>query len=175
MQIIRILLLFTLVALPAVSLAHGSGVSHEATDGAYFIDIGQEPTRLIDTDNAMFDFGLSHADTKEAAPFDHMWVRILKEGDIVLATGIRKQAFGPTTLLYSFPGAGGYSFEVSFRTKDGETMAKTSFSVDVTAAKNSFMSRTWQFLLAFSAVILAFGLYAILRAKRFDGSDTLAA
>jgi hypothetical protein len=121
-----------IVCIPFV-YAHESGASWEEQVGEYLIDIGYEPEEFRAGDSIRFDFALKDS-TGATENFDEVWVRIVDETSkkTALATGIRRQSVGPTTLLYAFGHKGPYSLEASYRTADGEEIAAHAFPVAVT-------------------------------------------
>jgi hypothetical protein len=88
--------------LPLFSFAHTSGASHEEIVGEYKVDIGYDPVIPQGGDRLVFDFGtFTRADMPE--DFDYVWVRIEDATRTVLAMGITRAEFGPTSLLYALP------------------------------------------------------------------------
>lgn len=87
---------------PTLIHAHNSGASLEKLVPPYIVDIGYDPVSPVAGDRLLFDFTL--VDTASTSiPFDYVWVRIEKDGRTILATGITKATYGPTSLLYAIP------------------------------------------------------------------------
>lgn len=128
------LVLLAIIGGPFTARAHTSGSFWEVPAGDYFADVGYDPAIFVEGRYTRFDFGLfkDRADTG-SIPFAEVWVRIKKEKNTLLATGIRTQPIGPTTLLYTFQNAGNYSLETSFRDKEGVEIAAASFPITVIA------------------------------------------
>ncbi|MBI5457500.1 hypothetical protein HY971_02120 [Candidatus Kaiserbacteria bacterium] len=121
----------------SIAYAHSTDASWEATSTPYIIDIGYDPNDFQVGQSARFDFLLHNEKNENAASFDHVWVRIVRGDHTLLATGIREQQAGPTTLLYGFTVPGGYKIETSFRDKKGNDIAAASFPITVTAGSSS--------------------------------------
>lgn len=130
-----ILLLVPLIAETAA--AHSTGVSFERSAGEYVIDIGYDPSVFVTDDATRFEFLLSKSG--HAVDFDQVWVRIVRDKQTLLATGIVHQDLGPTTMLYVFKTPGNYTLEVSFR-MDGEEDIVASFPITVTAQNADYRS-----------------------------------
>jgi hypothetical protein len=130
-----------LVAAFAVSAAsasaHTTGLSWVATSSPYVIDIGYDPSEFQAGLSARFDFLLQDEKTSDSVAFDHVWVRLLHNNVTVLATGVRRQELGPTTLLYRLMESGIYTLEASFRDSEGSDLAVGSFPVTILADPES--------------------------------------
>lgn len=111
--------------------AHSAGSSFEQRIGSYAVDIGYDATEFRAGQSVRFDFDLKDAETQKDIDFAQVWVRIVREKETLLATGIFHQPIGPTTLLYTFPEQGNYTLEASFRTQNGGEIAMASFPVAV--------------------------------------------
>lgn len=97
-----ITLSISLLLSPVVIHAHNSGASLEKLVPPYIVDIGYDPVSPVAGDRLLFDFTL--VDTASTSiPFDYVWVRIEKDSRTILATGITKATYGPTSLLYAIP------------------------------------------------------------------------
>lgn len=124
-------------AVPAFVGAHASGASFEEQVGAYMIDIGYDPISPTGGDRLVFDFGTF---TKNGAPadFDHVWVRIEYESRTILATGIARADFGPTSLLFGLPSDAEGEVRVHARyQKVDETFVEVEFPISVLRSKES--------------------------------------
>jgi hypothetical protein len=119
------------VLVPSFSGAHSLGVSLEAVDNGKLVDIGYDPPTLTAGASALFDISLRDPETKDIVDFHHIWVRMQKERQTMFATGVAFQPLGPTTLLYAFPHPGEYTLDVSYRTAEGDTIARASFPLIV--------------------------------------------
>lgn len=127
------LFVFALLAMTAPAFAHTTGSSWNVPSGPYTVDVGYDPITFVAGQYTRFDFLLwkGPANTSPPAPFDQVWIRIQKEDDTLLATGILKQSVGPTTLLYEFTQPGSYTLEASYRDADGNDIATSSFPITV--------------------------------------------
>ncbi len=116
-----------------IASAHLFGASLTATSGPYTVDLGYDPADISTTIAERFDFLLwrGPADTGVPVEYDHVWVRLVHEKKTLLATGVRMQPFGPTTLLYLFKDSGSYTFDISFREADGDEIASAVFPLSV--------------------------------------------
>ncbi|MCE9541465.1 hypothetical protein K8R03_02800 [Candidatus Kaiserbacteria bacterium] len=114
--------------------AHVVGLSWTATTSPYVIDIGYDPNEFQVGLSARFDFQLLEEKNSDITAYDHVWVRLVRNEKTLLATGIRQQQLGPTTLLYSFLDAGTYKIEASFRDKEGNDMAVASFPFSISSS-----------------------------------------
>lgn len=162
-------LLASMSGAPAAS-AHGDGASWETPVGQYVVDVGYEPDEFTAGETTRFDFNLKQGSGEDAppVPFAEVWVRLKGTDLTYLATGVRKQTLGPTTLLYTFVKPGDYSFEVSFRDESGKEAAAASFPVTVAAGEMGATSSLW---LVYFAPGLVFGvvlasLFSIIRKLR---------
>ena len=134
MNIIFSLVAAALLCAPLYVSAHSTGASWEQPVGTtYFIDVGYDPISITAGQSARFDFSL-WSDTVKTKPakFDEVWTRVVSQDkNTLLATGIRRQPLGPTTLLYTFEQGGSYSLQVSFRTVTGDEIAAAVFPFTV--------------------------------------------
>lgn len=154
---------------PSIVVAHGTGASFESESGPYVVDIGYEPEVFEAGEQSKFDFSLTREGEEQLAAFAQVWVRILQDGKTVFASGVHRQDFGPTTLLYTFPEKGGYELEASYRAQDGE-IASATFPISVAASGNS--SVVLDPVSAALGAFLAFGVaaaYVFLFRKRSSG------
>ncbi len=120
--------------------AHGEGLSWEVTSGPHLIDVGYEPETFVAGRYIRFDLLLREPVSGEVLTmYDHVWVRIRKDKETLLATGIVRQALGPTTLLYTPDSAGDYALEVSYRDAEGEEVAEAELPFTVSSGSGSFM------------------------------------
>lgn len=125
--------LFLLLALPVE--AHFNGSSWEEIKGEYLVDVGYDAESFVAGEYVRFDFSLKDAPAQHPEDFAEVWVRVVSaEEGTRLATGVRRQPIGPTTLLYVFDRAGAYSLEVSFRDENGKDLATSSMPVAVTGS-----------------------------------------
>lgn len=119
------------VAYPHVLFAHNSGASLEKSVPPYIVDIGYDPVSPVAGDRLLFDFTL--VDTASTSiPFDYVWVRIEKEKRTILATGIAKAAYGPTSLLYAIPEDLSGELQLFVRYQRGdESLAEADFIMSI--------------------------------------------
>lgn len=132
-----------LCAAPYTVLAHATGVFLTAQDSGYTLDVGYDPAAIVAGQYVRFDFLLwkGEADTGTPTDFTQAWIRVISPGkQTILATGVWKQPYGPTTLLFTFPTPGTYLLEVSYRDEEGNDIAASSFPILVNAntASSSF-------------------------------------
>lgn len=162
MRIRTIQLLFLIAALVPFSQAdaHALGASFEATSTPYLIDVGYDPEVFETQRSARFDFELRDLESRDYVTYDHVWVRIIREKRTLLATGVRRQDIGPTTLLYLFGEPGTYMLEVSYRRIDGEEFASTSFPLTVVPGKDDFP--TWWIVPSIIALFVGAGISMVL-------------
>jgi hypothetical protein len=136
MSMMKIMKLYIILLLfPIMLFAHGSGASLEKEVGNYFIDIGYEPAEIVAGDSLRFDFGIFTGSDKSEVLFSDIWVNISKENKTVFATGVHRQDLGTTGLTMVFPEGGEYVLDVRFQNK-GESIAQTTFSIDVLESEN---------------------------------------
>jgi len=152
-------------AFPFVVAAHGSGASLERTADGYLIDIGYDPMIIYEDDRVVFDFtdlfdaASVSAQATTTVDFDYVWVR-LRDGDggTLLATGIRRADFGPTSLLYAIPEKVGGDLQLYVRYQNGdETVVETDFVIPVEPYDKPY----WWVPLAGSAAAGALGALMI--------------
>ena len=124
-------ILVVLVGTASQADAHVTGLSWTATTTPYVVDIGYDPNEFQAGQSARFDFVLRDEKTGDIAPYDHVWVRLMHDDTTLLATGVRRQSIGPTTLLYGLNEPGAYTMEASFRDAEGNDLAVTSFPMSV--------------------------------------------
>lgn len=114
---------------PQVLYAHNSGASLEKSVPPYIVDIGYDPVSPVAGDRLLFDFTLVDA-ASSTIPFDYAWVRIEKDKRTILATGIAKAEYGPTSLLYAIPDdlSGEVRLFVRYQ-RDNESLAEADFTM----------------------------------------------
>lgn len=142
--------------------AHTTGSFWQTKVGEYYVDIGYDPTIFVAKQYARFDFNLlKNANDTDSLPFAEVWIRIKRDKETLLATGVRKQPIGPTTLLYSFESSGQYSLEASFRDTEGNEISAASFPITVTPQEGGSTSENIQrsLFLLFGVVIGAGGMF----------------
>ncbi len=125
-----------LVMFPHSLEAHATGASWELKQDNYVIDVGYDPLVFEEGSYARFDLALKNEDGSPAV-FSEVWVRIVQNKNTLLATGVRHEPIGPTTLLYVFPAEGQYSLEASFRTDTGTELSVGTFPITVASAQSS--------------------------------------
>ena len=127
-----------LMALPFLVFAHQTGVSFEKEIGAYLIDTGYDPPQPQGGERIVFDFNLKSKTDKTPEPFDYVWVRLEKDTSTLLATGIARADFGPTSLLYQIPEnmSGNLSVNVRYQ-KGDQALAETDFTIPVTVPRRA--------------------------------------
>lgn len=159
--------LFVLALLmPFATDAHGMGASFERDVGEYRIDVGYDPAQVRAGDRILFDFGTLWKNGELFTDFDHVWVRIEFEGKTVLATGVKRAAFGPTSLLYVIPAdyEGEIILDVRYEGPDG-TLADTEFTLLVTAAPFSLRDIVPAIALLVGIVPGGFAVYVFMKRR----------
>jgi hypothetical protein len=142
-------------------LAHTTGAFWSVPVGAYTVDVGYDPVSFTTGQYARFDFLLWNgpADTGTQADFAEIWVRIIGDNNAsLLATGIWKQPYGPTTLLYEFAKPGTYTLETSYRNADGKDIAVGSFPITVVASNEGGVSLRSAVPFLFGVLVGAFAI-----------------
>ena len=129
-------LVFLAVPFSSVS-AHGLGASMEREVEGYFVDVGYDPSPLRAERAVRFDFELYDEpvtdDRTSARSIDYtsVWVRLEQEGRTILATGVAKALWGPTTLLMDLPSiVGPLTIHVRYE-RGEEVLVGTSFTLNV--------------------------------------------
>jgi hypothetical protein len=151
--------------------AHSLGESFEAVAGAYLIDVGYDPASFEAGFTNRFEFELWDAlaeaddyDTRAPALYDLVWVRVLRDKRVQLATGIAKPPYGPVTLLYTFSEPGEYVLSVSYRRGD-DTIAEKEFPFFVSQGRSSSSVLTPSILWLCTGVVIGVLLSKV--AKRY--------
>lgn len=153
--------------IPAAAFAHTTGASWEAKVDSYLVDVGYDTTVFTAGDSSRFDFNLFDEKTRAQEGFTHVWVRMIRDGTTLLATGIWHQPVGPTSLLYAFGEAGNYTLEVSFRDTDGNDIAVATFPITVVAdSERSGKFSGSSLLFSFMAGVLIAGFGLLLATRR---------
>lgn len=140
------------VLFPGSVFAHTTGASFYSTTSPYVIDLGYDPVVAFSGESMRFDFVLSNEKTGSSVPYAQVWLRIKDEHQTLLATGIFRQPFGPTTLLYVFPKPGTYTIQPSYRDKDGNELAVASFPIEVQSTQGGV---SLYIILMYGGVLLA--------------------
>ena len=123
-------ILSILLFLPVLVSAHGTGGSFEKIDGEYFVDIGYSEPLLRAGESNRMDFQILKNTDKSDIDFNQVWVRVIKDGNLVFVATLTKPDFGLTGMTFTFPEAGTYDLTTSFM-KNGEKILETSFDVPV--------------------------------------------
>ncbi len=115
--------------------AHSSGASFEMIEGQYLIDIGYDPVTIVERDRVVLDMELWEASSKDASsrtsvPFTRVWLRLEHEGKTVMATGVGKPSFGPTTYLFTAYAPGAWTLHVRYEDND-DVIVDTAFPFTV--------------------------------------------
>jgi hypothetical protein len=111
--------------------AHGTGLSYEVNNNGYAIDIGYDE-RITALESSRFDFVARRegVDTSQNDEFTDVWVTFSSDSKLYFGGAIHKSQFGSTGFTYVFPEAGTYTVSSRYE-KDGETVAKAEFQIDV--------------------------------------------
>ncbi|PIR83810.1 hypothetical protein COU18_02385 [Candidatus Kaiserbacteria bacterium CG10_big_fil_rev_8_21_14_0_10_51_14] len=117
--------------------AHGLGASLEREVEGYYVDVGYDPDPLRASRSVRFDFELydvpatTDPASTESIDYTSVWVRLEQEGRTILATGVAKALWGPTTLLMDLPEtAGPLTIDVRFE-RGEDVLVGTSFTLNV--------------------------------------------
>lgn len=166
---VAVLLVSCTLSFAGVAEAHTTGASLNETSGPYTVDLGYNPIAIEARDYATFDFLLwkGPANTGEPADYAQVWIRVLKGKETLLATGVMHQAYGPTTLLYTFPDEGTYSIEASYRKANGDEIAAATFPMKVLPPSDEmpFVQYIVAVASALAGAALGFGIGRSLRRK----------
>lgn len=121
-----------LLVVPFFAAAHAGGASYEEVVGKYIVDIGYDPVAPRAEDRLVFDFNLWEAVASTTADFDYVWVRLEHEKKTLIATGIAKADFGPTSLLFLLPKdlAGDLTVSARYQSRE-QAIAEASFSIPI--------------------------------------------
>lgn len=125
--------LFLLISAP-MALAHGTGSSFEADVDGYLIDIGYNTEEFITGSQVLFDFGLETS-SEYNIEYSDVWVRLIKDGKTVYASGVYNSGFGGARMTYTFPGEGEYELAVRYQ-KGSEKIVSASFPIKVSSGES---------------------------------------
>lgn len=141
--------------------AHTSGLFFERQSGAYIIELEYDTPVFKAQEAIRFGFVLEDAGSRQAEEFDHIWIRIIdtESNDRLIATGLARQATGPSTLLYMFADGGSYSFAISFRDSQGQDIATTSIPLTVEETENKFLPLMFIGLLVITLLSVSTGFF----------------
>lgn len=153
-----------LLCVPLVAAAHASGVSWEREINGYRIDIGYDPNAQIRGASDVFDFTLYDVERQRPVEADELWVRLVRDGRTVLATGLKSDPVVRSTLLYAFEQEGDYVLHASFR-QDGETLAEGEFPFAVALGERSYAEYAIYGMLGLTLVLSAGAGFYIGRAR----------
>ena len=162
-------LCFATVAIgSAPAYAHTTGAYWEVPVDGYTADVGYDPMVFTAEQYTRFDFNLWKGATTsgESADFSQVWVRILRNTNTLLATGVFRQSVGPTTLLYVFPGLGDYSLDTSFRNADGDEIAHATFPISVGTGSAQGLRFSFLTFVVSTALSLLLGAFIGLRLRK---------
>lgn len=126
-----IIALMLLIAAP-IAFAHGGGESFEENVDGYLIDIGYNTDEFQAGQAVLFDFSLETS-SEYNVEYTDIWVRILKDGKAVFASGIHNSSFGGARMTYTFPEEGKYELSVRYQ-KGSEKLVSASFPLTVLPA-----------------------------------------
>ena len=162
---LAVIVVFSIGSVPFSLQAHTTGFSHEETIGNYHVDIGYDPEIPRAQDRLLLDLGL--LDTAGmAVPFTHVWVRIEQDGKTVLATGVGRATYGPTTLFMMTPATvAPLTVHVRFEL-EGEKLVETSFELPMQAGKDSAAVPGWALGAPLGLFIGAIGMFIALRRQK---------
>ena len=168
-----VITLFVLAACMFISSgtanAHSDGASFEQEVGGFIIDVGYDPVAPTAGLYERFDFNLVGANDTPVE-FAEVWTRIVNtdNSETLLATGVRKQPTGPTTLLYTFAQSGNYSLQVSFRKANGDEIAAASFPLEVGASNADTSVPGWVSSVALGIMVGIIFSYIVARSRRLQ-------
>jgi len=158
---------------PGVIFAHNSGASLEKSVPPYIVDIGYDPVRPVAGDRLLFDFTL--VDTASTSiPFDYVWVRIEKDKRTILATGVTKAEYGPTSLLYAIPDDLSGEMKLFARYQKGDAaLAEADFTLSISPKEVPLTSYIPSGITAVSGCALGFGVALMLTRRRYGKNNGL--
>lgn len=153
---------------PEVLFAHNSGASLEKSVPPYIVDIGYDPVSPVAGDRLLFDFTL--VDTASTSiPFDYVWVRIEKDKRTILATGISKAEYGPTSLLFAIPDDLSGELKLFARyQRDDEALAEADFAMTIAPKETPVTAYVPLGVTAVIGCILGVGATWVLMRRRFS-------
>lgn len=113
--------------------AHGTGISFEEKKDGYKIDIGHDEF-ISALEATRFDFVVypENIDNIKGDIFSDVWVTVTRDKKLYFAGDVHKPVFGSTGFTFIFPEAGTYTVSARYQ-KDGETVTKTEFPLEVLA------------------------------------------
>lgn len=155
------------VVFPEVLYAHNSGASLEKSVPPYIVDIGYDPVSPVAGDRLLFDFTL--VDTASTSiPFDYVWVRIEKDKRTILATGITKAEYGPTSLLFAIPDDLSGELKLFARyQRDDDALAEADFTMMVAPKKTPISAYVPLGVATVVGCVLGIGATGVLMRRRF--------
>lgn len=142
--LVPILTFAVFVLIPAVPIsAHTSGASLEAESGEYLIDIGYEPGDMYVGGRMVLDIELNDLDRK-LTDFSRVWLRVARDKETLLATGVGKADLGPTTFMIRIPQEweGDIMLHVRYE-REGDGIATASFPLTVAPPLESDALPPW--------------------------------
>jgi len=157
-----------LVLSAPVVLAHGTGLSFESDIDGYRVDIGYNTEEFQTGKSVLFDFGIS-TNKQYEIEYTDVWVRLIKEGKTVYASGVYNSDFGGARMTYTFGEVGDY--ELSVRYQNGtEKLVSASFPLMVVSSsvnKNEAEPNNNILLIVFGIVGLSagFGISSFIKKK----------
>lgn len=155
-----------LVCVPFVAGAHDMGASFEQEVGEYRVDIGYDPMQPQGGDRLLFDFAGLMKLSGETVDFDYVWVRVEYAGTTLLATGIARAEFGPTSLLLALPEDVQGEIVVHARYQEsGDAIVVTSFPLIVDASSDSQRKELLPIIVGIVALVIG-GIVGVV-ASRF--------
>ena len=124
-----------IVLVPVFAVAHSTGYSFEKKVGDHIVDVGYDTLQPVAGQRLLLDFTLRDT-ASSTVPFDYVWVRLDKDKQTLLATGIARAEFGPTSLLYVIPEGATGDLSITARFQSGDdALAETAFTIPVTAPR----------------------------------------
>jgi hypothetical protein len=129
------ILVCALIVGTSSAFAHSSGASFEAIQGPHTIDVGYDPVSIIEDDRVVFDLELWKSESKdqekrEPIAFSRVWTRLEYEGKTVMATGVSKPQYGPTTFMFTAFASGEWVLHVRYE-DEKDTIVEASFPFSV--------------------------------------------
>ena len=153
--------LLVALALP-FALAHLEAGEDKEVDG-YLIDMGHDPEFINAGEPFTLSLSISNATTEEQLSPRKVWVRIMKDGQVVFAATFAPEARNVMTVM-SLPEAGMHTIEARFFGDGPKAWAVAEFLLTIQPKKASGMVMAWA-LAALGIAILSIIGYVWYTAK----------
>ena len=152
---ISLIALGILVLIPLCSFAHLEAGEDKEIDG-YLIDMGHDPEHISAGEPFTLMLSISNATTEEQLSPRKVWVRIMKEGEVVFAGTFAPEARSVMTVM-SLPDAGPYTIDARFFGESPKAWAAAEFPLTIQVKKSSGMVMAWSFVALGIAILSIIG------------------